>query len=132
MDRPQRLLGQGIALVHDPGNPEVHDLHRAVFQHHHIVGLDIPVDNAPAVGMLQPLGDLHGKVEGLLPVKNALDLHILLQGNSVDQLHDNIVGAVGGRNVVDLHNIRVAEHGDGLALRPETAAEFLVAGKFIL
>ena len=27
-------------------------------QNHNVVGLDIPVDNAPAVGVLQRLGDL--------------------------------------------------------------------------
>ena len=96
------------------------------------MGLDVPVDNAPAVGVLQALGDLHGKVQGLLPVEDPLDLHILLQGNTVDQLHNNIVGAVRRGNVVNLDDIGVAQHGNSLALRPEAAAEFLIPGKFVL
>ena len=58
----QRLLCQGIALIHHPSDAEVHDLDGTVFQHHHVMGLDIPVDNAPAVGVLQCLGNLHGKM----------------------------------------------------------------------
>ena len=131
VDGAQSLLGQGVALAHDPGNAEVHHLDGAVFQHHHIVGLDVPVDNAPAVGMLQTLGDLHGKMQSLLPVQNALALHILPQGNAVDQLHHNEVGAVGGGNVVDLHNVGMAQHGNCLALRMEAPDKFLIPGKFI-
>ena len=131
MDAAQSLLGQGIALVHHPGNAEIHDLHGAVFQHHDVVGLDVPVDDAPAVGVLQALGNLQGEMQGLLPVEHALFLHVFLQRDAVDQLHDNEVGAVGGGNVVDLHDVGVAQHSHGLALRPEPAAEFLVSGKFV-
>ena len=132
MHAAQGFLGQCVTLIHHPGDAKVHDLHGAVFQHHDVVGLDVPVDDAPAVGVLQALGDLQGEVEGLLPVEDALFLHIFLQRDAVDQLHDDEVGAVGGGNVVDLHDVRVAQHGHGLALRPESAAEFLVSGEFVL
>ena len=52
MDASQGFLRQGVALAHDPGNAEVHHLDRAVFQHHDVMGLDIPVDDPPAVGVL--------------------------------------------------------------------------------
>ena len=71
-------------------------------------------------------------MQRLLPVQHSLGLHILLQGNAVDQLHDNVKDIVSGGNVEDLDDVRVAEHGNGLALRPEAAAEFVVAGIFIL
>ena len=127
----QSLLGQGVALAHNPGNAEVHDLHAAVFQHHHIVRLDVPVDDAPAVGVFQSLGDLHGKVEGFLPVENPLLFHVLLQGNAVNQFHDNVVCLIGTGNVIDLHNVGMAQHGHGLALGVEAAAEFLIPGKLV-
>ena len=131
VDTAKGFLGQGVALVHDPGNAEVHDLDGAVLQHHHIVGLDIPVDDAPSVGVFQTLGDLHCEMQGLLPVQNALLFHVLFQGNAVDQLHNDEVGIVRGRNVVHLHDVGVAQHGNCLTLRTEAAAELLVPGKFI-
>ena len=131
MHGAQGLLGQGVALAHDPGNAEVHDLDAAILQHHHIVGLDVPVDDAPAVGVLQALGDLHGKVQRLLPIEDALYLHILLQGYAVDELHHQVIGRIRGGNVIDLDDVGVAQHGHGLALRPEAAAELIVSRKFV-
>ena len=52
VDAAQRFLCQGVALAHDPGNAEVHHLDGAVFQHHDVMGLDVPVDDPPAVGVL--------------------------------------------------------------------------------
>ena len=126
MHRAQSFLGQGIALGHQPRDAEVCNLHGAVFQHHNIVGLDIPVNNAPAVGVLQRLGDLDAEMEGLLPVQHAFFLHILLQRDSVDQFHHNIVRRLRGGNIVDGDDIRVAQHSNRLALRVKAAAEFLV------
>ena len=132
MHAAQRFSGQSVALGHNAGNAEVRHLHRAVFQHHHIVGLDITVDNATAMGMLQSLADLHGKVQGLLPVQNALLLHVLLQADAVDQLHDDVIRIVGGGNIVHIDDIGMADHSDSLTLRMEAAAEFLVLGIFVL
>ena len=95
------------------------------------MGLDIPVDNAPAVGVLQALGNLHGKVQRLLPIENALYLHILLQGYAVDELHHQVIGRIRGGNVIDLDDVGVAQHSHGLALRSEAAAELIVSRKFV-
>ena len=132
MDASQCFLRQGVALAHDPGNAEVHHLDGAVFQHHDVMGLDVPVDDPPTVGVLQSFGDLHGKMQRLLPVEHPFFLHVLLEGNAVDQLHDDIIGAVGGGNVVDLHDVGMAQHGHGFALGTEPAAEFLIPCEFIL
>ena len=50
------LLLAGLA-----GDAEIGYFHRAVPQNHDVLGLDIPVDDAPAVGVFQGLGDLQGK-----------------------------------------------------------------------
>ena len=52
VDAAQGFLCQGVALAHDPGNAEVHHLDRAVFQYHDVMGLDVPVDDPPAVSVL--------------------------------------------------------------------------------
>ena len=131
MNGTQRFLGQGIALGHHPGDAKVCNLHAAVFQHHHVVGLDIPMDNAPAVGMLQSLGNLHGKMQGFLPVQDAFLLHVLLQADAVNQFHDNVVRTVNGRNIVNRHNVGVTQHGNCLTLRLEATPEFLVLRVFV-
>ena len=127
----QGFLGQCIALAHDPGNAKVGDFHGTIFQHHHVMGLDIPMDDAPAMGVLQGLGDLHAEVESLLPVEGPLLLHVLLQRDAVDQLHHNIIRIIGGGNVIHLHDIGMAQHGNSFTLRVEAAAELLIPGKFV-
>ena len=133
MNRTQRLLGEGALGGHDPGNAEIRHLGRAVFQNHHIVRLDVPVDNALIVGMLQGLGDLHGKVERFLPVEvPAPPLNILLQGDPVHQLHHNVIRISIGGNIVNAYNIGMVQHGDSLGLGMEPATEFLILRIFLL
>ena len=49
----QCLLGQCLGGVFQAGDAEVGHLHTAVPQHHHILRLDVPVDDAATVGMAQ-------------------------------------------------------------------------------
>ena len=130
--RAKGFLSQSIALGHHPGNTKVRHLYGAVLQHHHIVRFNIPVNDATAMGMLQCLGDLDGKMQGLLPVQHTLFLHILLQGNTLDQLHNDVVRHHRGGHIVNRNDIGVAEHGNSLAFRMETAAEILVLQVIIL
>ena len=130
--RAQRLLGQAVGLGHHTGDAKIRDLDTAVLQHHHIVGLDVPVDDTTAVGMLQCLTDLDGKMQGLLPVQHALALHILFQRDAVDQLHHDIIRIVRCGNIVHGHDIGMAQHGNGVAFRMEATTELLVLGIVIL
>ena len=132
MYRTQGFLGQGVACGHHPGNSKVRHLYRTVFQHHHVMGLDVTVDDTPAVSMIQCLGNLNSEVEGLLPVEGSLFLHILLQRNAIDQLHDDVIRFISGGNVINRHDVRMAEHGNSLTLRMEAAAELFILGIFRL
>ena len=131
MNGAKGFFCQGVALVHHLGNAKVHHLDRTVFQHHDVVGLDVPVDNAPAVGVFQSFGNLGCKVEGFLPIEDALDLHILLEGDAVNQLHNDVIGILRSGNVKHLHDVWVAEHGHGLALCPEAAEEIFIRRKLV-
>ena len=128
----QCFLGEGIALGHHPGDTKVRNLDAAILQHHHIMGFDIPVNNATAVGMLQGFGDLNTKMKGLLPVQSTSGLHVLLQADAFDQLHNDIVRHNGGGNIVDRDDIGMAQHSNRLALRMEAAAEILIPQVIIL
>ena len=107
--RAQGLLGQGaVPPGGHPGDAEVGHLHTAVPEDHNVVGLDVPVDDPPAVGVAQRLDDLGDEVEGLPPVQLiSLFLHILLQGDPVDQLHHDVLKVGGAAHVVHRHDIGV-------------------------
>ena len=133
MDGTQGLLGQGaVSAGGHPGDAEVGHLHAAVPQHHHVVGLDVPVDDAPAVGVAQGLYDLGDEVQGLPPVQLApLLLHILLQGDPVDELHDDVLNVSGAADIIHRHDVGVRQHGHGLGLVVEAAAELGVLGQVL-
>ena len=76
----------------------------------------------------QSAHDLRDEMQRLAPVELASALHILLERDAVDQLHDDILGLAAG-HVVDRDDIRVREHGDRLRLVPEAAAELRVLRK---
>ncbi len=131
MDGADGLVG-GVGPVGQEGDAEVRHLHRAVPEDHDVLGLDVPVDDAPAVGVAEPLHDLGDKVEGLRPVQLSPPLHILLEGDAVNELHDDIVHVPPAAHVVHRHDVGVAEHGDGLGLVVEPAAELRVLAQVLL
>ena len=132
MHRPQRFRGQSTGISgSNLCNTEISHLHRTVFQHHHIMGLNVTMDNAPAMRMLQRLGDLNSKMQCFLPIQNALALHILLQANAVNQLHDDKIRLTGAGHIVNRYNIGVTQCGDYLALRMKTIPEFSILRIFI-
>ncbi len=132
MDRAQRLAGQRALGRGDAGDAEISHLDAAVLQNHDVVGLDVPVDDAPAVGVLQRLGDLGGEVKGLPPAELNFLFQILLEGDALDQLHDDIVAVAGMGYVIDAYNVGVGEHRDRLRFRVEAAAEFRVLRILVL
>ena len=85
-----------------------------------------------AVGVLQSLGNLGGKMKRLPPTEASPLLHILFEGQTVDQLHHNIVRIVGVVHIVNRHNIRMGDHGYRLALRMETPPEIFIPAQLLL
>ena len=132
VDGAQGLLGQGLGGVLQAGDAEVGHLHAAVPQHHHVLGLDVPVDDAPAVGVGEAPHDLGDEVQGLPPVQLAPLLHVLLQRDAVDELHDDIFDIAAPGHVVHRHDVGMGQLGDSLGLRVEAAAEVLVLGQITL
>ena len=125
MDTAQCFLGQSVALAHDTGNTEIRYLDAAVFQHHHIVGFNIAMDNAASMSMFQCFCDLDCKVQRFFPVQGSLLCHVLLQGNAVNQLHDNEVCIFGSGDVIHLHDVGMAQARNRFAFGMETAPELL-------
>ena len=132
VDRAQRLTGQGILGRADAGNAKISDLDAAVLEDHNIMGLNVPMDDATVMGMIQRTGDLHGEMQSLPPVEAGLLLKVLLQGDSFDELHDDKVCICRTGHIVNADDVGVGQHGDRLRLRVEATVEFLVLGELVL
>ena len=132
VDAAQGLLGQGLAGAGKAGDAEIGHLHAAVPEHHNVLGLDVPVNDAPAVGVAEAAHDLGDKVEGLAPVHLAAALHVLLEGNALNELHDDVLRIITAGHIVHGYDIGMGELGDGLALIPEAAAEIRAVRKIAL
>ncbi len=112
--RAQGLLRQRLSRVGKTRDAKVGDLHAAVTQHHDVLRLDVAVDDAAAVGVAQSAHDLRDEVQRFAPVHAAAPLHVLLERDAVDQLHDDVLKVGVGGDIVDRDDIRVAELRDRL------------------
>ena len=88
VDRTDGVPVDGAALAHGKaGNAEVHHLYLALFGHHDILRLDIPVDDAVFMGTLQGGQHQPGDIGGRFAGDGLLPLDIFLQGDAADILH---------------------------------------------
>ena len=107
---------EGRRVVHRlPRQPEVQDLDLPLRRDHRVGGLDVPVHDARAVGLLQGRRHLQPQVHHAPHLEGApghesaevLPLHVL---------HGDVVGAVLLPHVVDVGDVGVAQGGGGTGL----------------
>jgi len=114
-----RLLGVD-ALDERLGEPKVEDLHPPVAEQEQVLRLEVAVDDPLVVRRRQRLGDLgpvlHGLADRQAPVIQALAERLPLQ-----QLADDVGGALVVADVVDGEDARVAEAAGRARLVGETA-----------
>ena len=76
----------------DAGDAEVHHPQLAVVQQHDVLGLDVPVDDAVAVGVVEGAEDLADEVDGLAAGDLTAPLvEVLPEGHALHTLHDDIL-----------------------------------------
>ena len=126
------LAGVLILRAGEAGDAKVHDLDPAVRQKHDVLGLDVPVDDALLVGMVQRVQHLLAEVDHLFPGEGAAPaVHVFLQGDAVDVLHHDELEPVGDRDVVDLDDVGVVQNGDGLGFVLEAPHQFGVLAELL-
>ena len=132
--RADSLVADGLALrAGEARNAEVHHLDGAVRQQHDVLRLDIAVDNALGMCMLQGAQHLCGKMHGFLPgQRTAALLEVFLQGDAVHIFHDDVLQLVGDRYIVDLDDVGMAEDRDGLRFVFEASDQLFIVEKFFL
>ena len=115
---------RGVLLA-KAGEPEVEQL-RPRARQHHVRGLQVPVDDAPAVGRVERRADLAGDPDRLIRGERPPG-ETLRERLPLDQLHDEIRGSAFGSDVVQRADVRVGERGDDLRLALEPLPHLVVA-----
>ena len=103
-----------------PREPEIGDADAAVAADQHVVGLEVAVEQAHAVGGDQAARRLQEHVHDLAPGPRVA-LEPAGQGVALDELHRDVqIAVVGGADVVDADHVGVGQLGDrlGLAAQP--------------
>ena len=132
MDRTDGAFSHGSCVAaRKPRNAEVADFNRAVLQKHDILRLNVAVDNAFIVRVLQRFQNLGDKVYGLFPVDNLLLLNVFFQRDALDVFHHDILQAVAEADVIHLNNIRMGKHRNRLGFVFEAATEFFIGEELL-
>jgi hypothetical protein len=95
-------------------DPEVHKLRAAFGLDHDVHGLNVPMDDARPVGVVDGAGQGGEEVQHLLQAQVSL-LQEGLEGPAFQKLHHDVILA----DVVDAHDVRVGEPAGGRPLSAE-------------
>ncbi len=108
--------GFGDAEVDDLGNGFV-----VVHRDEHVGGLDVPMDDALLMGVLDGLAHRNKQFESFAGCE-LFGVGILEYGDAVDEFHDEEGTATFGRSgVIDFGDVDVVHHGQGLAFGFESS-----------
>ncbi|MNS73448.1 hypothetical protein D3C72_1068910 [compost metagenome] len=107
---------------------EVHQLDAAVVEQNDVVRLDVAVDDAVGVGVVQGAADLGADVDELLDAEGLAHVDVVLEGLALEQLHHHEVALAFLEVVEDADDVGVLELAGrlGLALEARDDVFFLV------
>ena len=110
-----------------PGYAEIGDFHVACSGHEHVLGLYVPVDQAPLVRRPEGVGDLDGHGRGGVRGQGPVPDDAVFESTAGHVFHGYVVAPVFRNSpVVDLDDVRVGERRDAQGLAPEPLDELLV------
>ena len=135
------LRGQVLRGAHDraclrhvgrtcPRDPEIGHLDVVgVVLDHHVVGLEVAVDDAAAVGEPRRLEDLDRDLDRTDRIERRLLADHLLERAAGQVLHHDVVGVVVGPAVIHADDVGVLQAGGGLGLAAEALDESRILGE---
>ena len=125
-DRFVRCAGQPRIRSRKTCNAEIRHFDGAIRKQHNILRLDVAMYDSFVMGVLQGAQDLHGEMHRFFPTNILLLVDVLLERNTVDVFHHDILQPFTEADIIHLHNIRMRQDGDGLGFIFKTAGKFLV------
>ena len=117
--------GRGVEFLGEAHQAEVEDLHHALAGEEHVRGLHVAVDQAPFVGVGQPLRRLGHDLRPVEGVEPSL-LHEGREGLSLHELHRVEADASLVVEVVDADEVGVVQPGETADLALEAEGEVAV------
>jgi hypothetical protein len=112
----ERIFGDGFG--HEFGDAEVGDFHAAARVEKDVVGLDVAMEDAFVVGILEGFADARDDGEGLVGVDGA-GAHGLAEVHAIDIFHQQIKKRAGLAEVVNGDDVWMIEFGEGAAFAGE-------------
>ncbi len=122
------LRSLGISLK-EMGQAHVHNLNDPLAIQQNVAGLDVPVNQAAFVRMLQSQRGLANVVRRPQDIHGTLAIDNLLQIGAVDIFHDQEMELAILVNIVGANNIGVVESGDRLGFFVKAVKEPAVFGQ---
>ena len=125
--RPDQRAGHGVAVRRgvDFGDAEIGHFDVAVAAQHDIGGLDVAVDDALGVSVIESRPSLAQDGEQPARFERLAGGHDVLEGRAVDILHRDISDAVLLGHVVNGDDVGMRQHPGRAGLAEETLAQFL-------
>ena len=131
-DRAQRRgvgdVGRQRIVAERLGQAEVEDLDRAVPRQLDVRGLQVAVDDAVLVGVLEGLRDLLRDRQRFVDGDRALG-DALVEGRALDQLHDQRARPVRFFEAVDRGDVGMVERREDVGLALEADHPLVVGGE---
>ena len=111
-------------------NTKVGKFYFSVCGNDDVLRFDIAVYNIAVVCCFKTKGNLNGDAGCLFYAQFPFAVNVILQSNSLDKLHDDIVNAAVLPDIVHVYNIRMGESCCGLCLRAELADKGFILPEF--
>ena len=111
-------------------NTKVRQLYFTIYRYDNILRFYISVHNIALMCRLQSKRNLNRNTRCLSYGKFSFSCNIVFQGNSLYQLHNNIVNAVILPNIIDIYHIRMRKTCCGLCFLAEFGNKAFVLAEF--